>query len=313
MISEYNNCYTRLYKRKIENDFGAELLNSLGVSDRLFPLVYICLKHRRIPTLKRKVFVASHIEKDLLKNHRWTILKSRIEAGEDINNYVSKKTRNWYESDYLLYSCNIYHIHLRSSIKGGVGDDLIYAIVKNNSIYVINLGRHNDIFKPGELIEACENEWPGMHFDLESDDSKSLISMDNDFFRQNACNPKLGFTLLKPAAFKDKTSGKVKYISNHQNTAMISYESQEGTWNLPLKCVMAFDHEEKLIYKFIKDIYVHYGTFPDSLELDFKNRKYIFKVPTTRGYGDYIITKRDAHRHLTASFPCDEAEINWQL
>ncbi|VUC88157.1 Uncharacterised protein [Raoultella terrigena] len=313
MISEYNNCYTRLYKRKIENDFGPEILNSLGVSDRLFPLVYICLKHRRIPTLKRKVFVASNLEKDLLKNHRWTLLRSRIEAGEDINNYISPKTRNWYESDYLLYSCNIYHIHLRSSIKGGVGDDLIYAIVKNESIYVINLGGHHDIFKPGELIEACENEWPGMHFDLESDDSSSSTLIDNKFFRQNACNPELRFNLLKPAAFTDKTSGKMKYISNHKNTAMISYKYQEETWTLPLKCVMAFTHEEDLMYKFIQDIYSHYRTPPDSLELDLKNRKYIFKVPTIIGHGDYIITKRDAPRQLTASFPCDEAKINWQL
>ncbi|CAI2482489.1 Uncharacterised protein [Serratia proteamaculans] len=313
MISEDNNCYTRLYKRKIENDFGAEFLNSLGVSDRLFPLVYICLKHRRIPPLKRKVFVASKIEKDLLKNNRWTLLKSRIESGEDINNYISKKTRNWYEYDFLLYSCNIYHIHLRSSIKGGVGDELIYAIFQNESIYVINYGGHHDIFKPGELVEACENEWPGVHFDLEIDDSNSSTSIDNDFFKENACNPRLGFNLLKPAAFTDKKTGKMKYISNHKNTAMISYECQEGTWKLPLKCVMAFDYEEKLMRRSMQDLHSHFGTPPDSLELDLKNREYIFKVPTIRGYGDYIITKQDAPRQLTASFPCDEAEINWQL
>ncbi|ENG6109183.1 hypothetical protein ACAY19_004327 [Serratia liquefaciens] len=313
MISEDNNCYTRLYKRKIESDFGADFVSSLAVSGRLFPLIYICLKHRRIPPLRRNVFVASNLKNDLLKNHRWTLLRSRIELGEDINNYISKKTRNWYDSDYLLYSCNIYHIHLRSSIKGGVGDEVIYAIVKNDSIYVINHGGHHDIFKPGELIEVCENEWPGMHFDLEIDDSDSSTSIDDDFFKQNACDPRLGFNLLKPAAFTDKTSGKVKYISNHKNTALIRYECQEGTWKLPLKCVMAFDYEEKLMYKSMKDVYLNYGTHPDSLELDLENRKYIFKLPTTRGYGDYIIMERDAPRQLTASFPCDEAEINWQL
>lgn len=313
MISDDNNCYTRLYKRKIESEFGAGFVNSLDVSGRLFPLVYICLKHRRIPPLKRNVFVGSNIEKDLLKNHRWTLLRSRIESGEDINNYISKKTRNWYDSDYLLYSCDIYHIHLRSSIKGGLGDDLIYAIVQNESFYVIHYGNHHDIFKPGELIEACENEWPGVHFALETEDGNSSTSIDSEFFQQNACNPRLGFNLLKPAAFKDKVSGKVKYISNHKNTAIISYECQEGTWKLPLKCVMAFDYEEKLIYKSIREVYSHYGTPPDSLELDLNNRRYLFKIPTTKGNGDYIIMKRDAPIELTASFPCDEAEVNWQL
>lgn len=313
MISYDNNCYTRLYKRKIESEFGTDFVNSLGVSGRIFPLVYICLKHRRIPPLKRNVFVASNIENDLLKNHRWAILRSRIESGADINNYISKKTRNWHDSDYLLYSCDIYHIHLRSSIKGGVGDDLVYAIVKNESLYVIHYGNHHDIFNPGKLIEACENEWPEMHFALETDNDHSSTSIDNEFFKQNASDPRLGFNLLKPATFTDKVSGEKKHISNHKNTAIISYECEDGVWKLPLKCVLAFDHEEKLIHQCIRKIYSYYGTPPDSLELDLKNRVYKFKVPTFKGYGDYNTLQKDVPRELTASFPCDEAEVNWHL
>ncbi|MEQ9998035.1 hypothetical protein [Pectobacterium versatile] len=313
MISENYNCYTRLYKRKLESEFSPDFVTSLGVSDRFFPLVYICLKHRRIPSLKRNVFVASDIEQILLSNPKWKLLKSRIELGEDINNYISKKTREWHNSDYLLYSCNIYHIHLRSSIKGGIGDELIYAIVKNDSLYVIHYGTHNDIFKPGELIKACESEWPGLHFMLETDEDNSSIAPDDELFKHNACDPRLGFTLLKPAAFFDEKSGKMKFISNHQNTATILLESEEGSWNLPFKCAMAFSDEEKLMHHYFFKFHSHYGVYPDSMELDLENRKYIFKLPTLRGYGDYHLTKIDAPEILTASFPSDEAQLNWHL
>lgn len=313
MISDSYNCYTRLYKRKLEREFGPDFVTSLGVSDRLFPLVYICLKHRRIPPLKRIVFIAKNTELELLKNKKWTLLKSRIEKGEDINNYISKKTRKWYESDYLLYSCDIYHIHLRSSTKGGIGDELIYAIIKDNSFYVVHYGTHHDIFQPGELIKACENEWPGLHFTLDTDENNSWTLLDDEFFKKNASDPRLGFNLLKPAAFLDEHSGELKFISNHSNTAIILFECNGESWKLPFKCVMAFEYEEKLIHSTLLKIYKKYGVFPDSLELDFDNRNYIFKLPTLCGYGDYFSIRKDAPKILTASFPSDEAKLNWHL
>lgn len=313
MISDSFNCYTRLYKRKLEGEFGPDFVASLGVSDSLFPLVYICLKHRRIPSLKRNVFVAKNTELELLKNPKWTLLKSRIEQGEDINNYISKKTRKWYESDYLLYSCDIYHIHLRSSIKGGVGDELIYAIIKDDSFYVIHYGIHHDIFQPGELIKACEKEWPGLHFTLDTDENNSSTLLNDDFFKKNASDPRLGFNLLKPATFIDEGSGKLKSISNHRNTAIIPYEYNGEIWKLPFKCVMAFEYEEQLMHHTILKIHREYGVYPDSLELDFDNRNYIFKLPTLRGCGDYLLIKMNAPKRLTASFPSDESKINWHL
>lgn len=313
MFSDNNNCYTRLYKRKLEQEFGTDYVNSLDVSERLFPLVYICLKHRRIPPLRRTVLVSKETEIKLSDNPKWELLKSRIEKGDDINNYVSKKTRKWYESDYLLYSCDIYHIHLRSSKGGGIGDDLIYAIVKNNSLYIIKYGNHHDIFFPGELIKTCEKEWPGLHFELNADEDEFSTYSEHDFFKQNATDPRLGFNLLKPAGFIDEVSGKKKFISNHANTAIIEFKHEEGSWRLPFKCAMAFDYEEKFIYQSMDKIRSVYGVDPDSLELDFKRKAYIFKLPTIKGYGDYLSIGRYAPKTLTASFPSEEANLNWHL
>ncbi len=313
MISKSYNCYTRLYKRKLENEFGKDFVASLDVSECLYPLVYACLKHRRIPCMKRKVFVAKNIEESFLVNPKWKLLKKLIELGEDINNYISKKSRVWSDSDYLLYSCGVYHIHLRSSIKGGVGDDLIYAVVKNDSFFVIHYGNHHDIFKPGDLIRLCEKEWPGMHFSIQIDEQNSSVGLDDEFFKRNACDPRLGFNLFRPASFIDEATGEKKFISNHQNTAMINFESEDRKWSLPFKCVMAFDYEQELMYKSFDRLHYNFGVYPDSLELDRENRVYIFKVPTLNGYGDYKLIKLDAPRQLTISFPSDDAEINWQL
>ena len=297
----------------LEQEFGTDYVNSLDVSERLLPLVYICLKHRLIPPLQRTVLVSKETEIKLLGNQKWKILKSRIEKGEDINNYVSKKTRKWYESDYLLYSCNIYHIHLRSSKGGGVGDDLIYAIVKDDSIYVIRYGNHHDIFLPGELIKDCEKQWPGLHFELNEDEGDSSTYLDHDFFKKNATDHRLGFNLLKPAGFIDEISGKKRFISNHANTAIIDFKCDENTWSLPFKCSMAFQDEEIFIHQSMLDIRRWHGVYPDSLELDFERRMYKFKVPTIKGYGDYLLEERPAPKYLTVSFPSDEANLNWHL
>lgn len=313
MISYNYNCYTRLYKRKLEQEFGADYVSSLDVSERLFPLVYICLKHRRIPSLKRKVLVSKENEVKLSGNPKWKLLKSRIENGDDINNYVSKKTRKWYESDYLLYSCNIYHIHLRSSKAGGIGDELIYAIVRNDSLYIIKYGNHHDIFLPGDLIKECEKEWPGLHFEINVGEGESSTYSDHGFFKQNATDPRLGFNLLKPAGFIDEVSGEKKFISNHANTAIIEFKHEEDSWILPFKCALAFDYEEKLIYKCMDEIKYRLGVYPDSLELDLERRVYIFKVPTAKGYGDYSLIEKHAPKTLTVSFPSDEANLNWHL
>jgi len=313
MFSNNYNCYTRLYKRKLEQEFGSDYVNALDVSECLFPIVYICLKHRRIPPLQRNVLVSKETELKLSGHPKWNLLKSRIEKGEDINGYVSKNARKWYDSDYLLYSCNIYHIHLRATKGGGIGDDLIYAIVKDDSLYVIRYGNHHDIFLPGELIKDCENQWPGLHFKLDVDEDDSSTFLDHAFYKQNATDDKFKFNLIKPAGFIDEVSGKKKFISNHANTAIVPFEHDEHCWNLPLKCVMAFTYEDQLIHEIISAIYNRYEVYPDSLELDFERRVYIFKIPTIKGYGHYSLIEWTAPERLTVSFPSNEAKLNWHL
>ncbi|MCT2420273.1 hypothetical protein N1689_20695 [Pantoea sp. XY16] len=313
MISVNYNCYTRLYQRKLEQEFGVDYVNSLDVSERLFPLVYICLKHRRIPPLQRNVLASKETELKLSENPKWNLLKSRIEKGEDINGYVSKRTRKWYDSDYLLFSCDIFHIHLRATKGGGIGDDLIYAIVKDDSLYVIRYGNHHDIFLPGELIKDCEKEWPGLHFKLDVDESDSSTFLDHNFFKKNATDHRWGFNLIKPAGFIDEISGKKKFIPNHANSAIVEFKHDDNCWKLPLKCAMAFTCEDDLIHQMMSAIYNTYQVYPDSLELDFERRMYIFKIPTIKGYGNYSLIEWAAPKELTVSFPSEEAKLNWHL
>ena len=318
MFSEDFNCYTRLYERKIVEEFGRELLISMNIPGAIYPLAYACLKHRRISPVKRTVFVASHVSKSWGENKEWLRLKARIESGEDINNFVSKKTRTWDQSDYLLFSCNISHVHLRQSNKGGIGDELVYGIFNKESFYVIHIGTHHEIFKPNELVEICEQEWPGTHFSYRDEDGMNSSPHSEEFFKLNACHPGFNFNLLSPASVTDLETGKTKYLSNHHNTPSIAFSHNDLSWNLPFKCVMAYDHEKQVINWAFNKIFKEYGTYPDSMSLDHHKRCYIFEVPFIGKLNDHIVLKAfyqsvtiKAPKELTISFPSLASGLDW--
>ena len=312
MVSVEYNCFTRLYRRKIIYEFGLDFLMKLDISTRLYPLVYACLKHRLIPRGKRKIHYANGINKLLCNNKDWERLKEKIEKGEDINNYVSKLSKQWDCTDFLLFSCNIYHIHLRKNSEGGIGDDLIFAIIKDDSLYVVRYGNHHDIFSPGELVQICESSWPGLHFNVQIEQEQRGNYTENEFFRQNAMNKKWQFTLFKPIKYIDKITGEYKFVSNHQNTAMIDFNDGDKKWKLPFKCVLAFNYEENLIHNIIRKYYSIYGIAPDSMDLDANTSEYVLKFPSLVGHGNYIEERISPKKIITISFPSNGADVNWQ-
>lgn len=298
-----NNFYTRFFKRKLERIFGVDFVNSLDVAGKFLPLVYACLMHRRITPVKRKVYIAKGVASSLLKDPKWEYLKSLVEQGKDINNHLSKNLFRWDKTDFLFYSCGIHHIHLHSSLKGGIRDDLIFAIVTNDSFYVIHRGTHHDIYQLGTLVQICDIEWPGLHFQIETDESNRLTQNDAAFIKNNACNHRMGYNLIRPATFIDKNNGKTKFVFNHVNTHLVSFEFDGNEKMLPLKCVTAFEDVNQLMFKISGQIHKCFGIIPDSLELDFENRLYIFKVPTFKGYGSYYLVKEIAPEYDTLCFP----------
>lgn len=129
--------------------------------------VFFEISGRTIRSRPRPVHWSRELEaKPLTDNHKNALLCIQTEslAGEDLNPRYSRQQWDPNFSDGLLNDWGIHHFHLGAHGEGPMGlagstQELLYAFVRSDGIYFIDLLTHDD-FATYDLIEIVHKNWP---------------------------------------------------------------------------------------------------------------------------------------------------------
>lgn len=107
--------------------------------------------YRLIPAVKRNVFYSNElkhkIDAGIISKDQASILYSfenGFKAGENMNIYLSKKTRESRNTDFLLYSWHLFHLHLsdKKCMKNNRSATQLICIVTSNEVYFVDVIVH---------------------------------------------------------------------------------------------------------------------------------------------------------------------------
>lgn len=255
-----------IFKKKIidlnlgNNVFGGEELD-------LMPIIYCCLINRMVSIKPRKIHLSKEFDENI---SGWENIKNIILSGGDINNYMSKRIRNWKENDLLLYSAGITHFHLSKNKSGGIKDELVFGIFTDDDFYGICIGNHNDIYKLDYLLSIVRDQWNDLLIFLKDYNT----GYDEGYFRRNALDRRLQANIISPAG-----------LDNHMHSALIEYCLNGNCLKIPLPVYCAYENEIKIIDKIentilfrIKNKFPGYDDVDYFIEVDGVNEKYnVFK------------------------------------
>lgn len=125
---------------------------------------YFNLKKRLIQPTPRKVMISKEFKcPEELKNGL-NLLKEKIEKGEDIHPYLSKKILDLSYHDDLLNDWGIYHLHLGTEIDKNTKfikrtEPLLFARFDEGHVYFINIYTHGAWTKQ-KMIRILHENWP---------------------------------------------------------------------------------------------------------------------------------------------------------
>lgn len=251
------------YQNKIASDFDLDVESINDYKLELSPLIYASLLNKRVTPKPRAVLESHEFSVPEKYQKDWGQLKKLIKEGGDIKKYQSKDIDDWRKVDYLLFSCNITHIHFTSKNGKGTNRELVFGIVTNDEFYALYVGDHNDLYKPELFYEIAESNWPGRLFQS----GQGKASRDN-YTKRLANDPSHHHNLIKP----------IGTLQGHQHTTLVGIEN-DNLKNISLKSLIAYnnevdylnDLEEKLCRKFGYDI-------PLKLEVDLMRKRYKIRI-----------------------------------
>lgn len=167
-IEDYYNENNVSFNKADEEDF------------HLFLIDYFEVLRKMIAPRKRTVHISREL-KAKVKNStfkewrgRFDEIKNMLENGDDINPLLSKKAKVSGFKDKLLTCWDIHHIHFYPEKKSG--DMLIFALVKEDSVYLIDIIPHNKkfVFSTLELLNILHRNWK---FLIEDRRTKGVINL----------------------------------------------------------------------------------------------------------------------------------------
>lgn len=132
-------------------------------------LVYMNLLRRRVEEAPRRV----HKSTQLLANPRLAAhgaavsgIQAALEAGIDVNLFLSKKLLDAQYNDGLLNDWGIHHFHLGAPASGGAlfagrTGDLLFAMLTGDCAYFIDIFDHA-AFEEVQLVEVLHSNWPAL-------------------------------------------------------------------------------------------------------------------------------------------------------
>lgn len=273
-----------IFKRKLEVEFDFDVRSIKNYQPDILPMVYCCLKHRRITPVPRKVILSKKFQESLwVTKPEWVSLQKSIEIGEDINGYMSKSVNDWQAIDYLLCTCNISHFHLHKNKMGGIRETLVFGVFTKDSFYALDVGDHHDLYRPDYLVSIADLSWPDLNiFRVRQVVGKSEAKFNSKNFKRTANNPNLQYNMIAPTFFIDH-NGQRKELDNHQNTALIGFELNGiCIGKIPFKVYCAYVNEIKYLEELDVKLYQRHRAKRMSLEVDEKKRIYSIEVHLQR-------------------------------
>ncbi|WP_222707649.1 hypothetical protein, partial [Vibrio parahaemolyticus] len=267
----------KFYEDKLINDFNLEISTISDYKREISPIIYMSLLNKRITTKPRSVIVSDRFTVPEKYKSAWDEICSMIESGQDVTKFLSKDVVNWRKADYLLFSCNIMHMHFTSKNGRGTNKELIFGLTTDDHFYALCVGDHNDLYNPELFYNIAESNWPDKLF------SKLKEPLNDGFYNKRlANNPNEHFNLYSPL-------GK---LEGHQHTTLV--ELKEGDCvikNVPLKALIAYNNEVEYLNGIENELAKKYGADVDiSLEVNLKSKCYKiridrpFTIPCERGF-----------------------------
>ncbi|MGJ0909207.1 hypothetical protein [Clostridium botulinum] len=124
---------------------------------------YFNLKKRLIKAIPRKVLISKEFKCPKELKNGLSLLKNKIEKGENIHPYLSKRILDLSYHDDLLNDWGIYHLHLGTEIDKNTKfikrtGPLLFARFDERHVYFINVYKHGAWTKQ-EMIRILHENW----------------------------------------------------------------------------------------------------------------------------------------------------------
>ncbi|EPA97792.1 hypothetical protein [Pseudomonas sp. G5(2012)] len=288
------------FRKKLITEFNLDIRKMKSYQPDIAPIIYCCMQHKRITPRNRTVLLSNEFKNSKWASDEiWLSLQRKIESGEDINGYMSKRVNDWQSIDYLLYTCNISHFHLYKNQKGGIREELVFGVFTKDYFYTIIVGDHNDAYNADKLVSIAASSWPDLNIFKKSDPSTPAKSTFNPReFKRVANNKNLQFNLINPTAFIDH-EGQLKELDNHQNTALTNVTlNNMDIGKIPLKVYFAYENEVKYLTDLDARLYGEYSAKRMSLCINEKRGDYSIEIHRQRSLNK---THRIPRKYITCS------------
>jgi hypothetical protein len=148
----------------------------------------VCVKYYnsllRQPTVRPRIILKSR-EFTCPADHQagLIVLEDKVKNGQDISPYLHNKLSNSAYNDGLLNDWGIHHFHIgeigKQSGKVSRTGPLLYALVKDDHFYMIDVMSHKD-FSKQRLIEIIYSNWPDVIEGYEVEGALGLDYVCND-------------------------------------------------------------------------------------------------------------------------------------
>ncbi|TGK18855.1 hypothetical protein [Leptospira stimsonii] len=129
-------------------------------------LSYLNLKKKQVIPTKRKVFISKELKEKSIpmpEEDYLSLLKSKIEIGEDISYALSNDANRPHKKDGLLIDWGIHHLHLIDpKFPKSRGDYLLFVIFPPDEAGFLDIRRHDEkrLFEKKDYIQIIYNNWP---------------------------------------------------------------------------------------------------------------------------------------------------------
>lgn len=149
------------------SDFGLKIPIRSKIEDMLTE--YLTIHKKLVFPRPRKIFVSPNLEIKLVDHEKRgvvKVIKKRLELGQDVNLFQSKRVFQTRFHDHLLYEWNVYHFHLslekekkKNLLKKS--DQLLFAYIDEKNAILLDIENHKEgIFADEKWLEIIDTNFP---------------------------------------------------------------------------------------------------------------------------------------------------------
>lgn len=138
-----------------------------GLEDRYVPVHYFDSLRRKIGAMPRTLKFADDFFCPMEHMVGWRELQKKVQKGQDINPYLSKRCESLFNADGLLNDWGVHHFHLGTTSDStnpaymSRTGPLLYALVTDSIFCAIGILSHTG-FEDSLVLESIHRNWPDM-------------------------------------------------------------------------------------------------------------------------------------------------------